>query len=178
MYDVNLEVLEQALCPSDAKLKSKGIASVRSRVANLQEYLPEIPDIQAFQRALEAWLSNGYTDQEYVLSEEDKERIQQLADEKFARWEWIYGHSPKATRTHSARLVCGTVEVQLSLAEGRIASCRLGGDFLGNLPAGEVEAALTGIPYEREAILERLQTLNINQYFDGTTAEDLIPLII
>ena len=129
MYDVNLDVLTNVLNPSSTKLQSKGIASVRSRVANLKEYLPELPTIQAFQKQLEEILSNQYADAEYPLSEEDLDHIQRLSDEKFATWEWNYGRSPKATLVHSARLACGTVEIHLTLAENRIASCRFGGDY-------------------------------------------------
>lgn len=178
MFDVNLEVLTQALCPPATKLQSKGIASVRSRVTNLCEHLPHIADIQAFSQKLEAILSCQYTDTEYKLSKEELDSIQQVADEKFSQWEWTYGRSPKATLTHSARLKCGTVEVHLTLAENRIASCRFGGDFLGNLPASEVESALKGVAYEANIIRECLLRLPIEQYFDGVKADELVGLMI
>ena len=41
MYDVDIETLTKALNPSSIKLQSKGIASVRIRVANLKEYLSD-----------------------------------------------------------------------------------------------------------------------------------------
>ena len=177
MYDVNLDILTQVLNPSSTKLQSKGIASVRSRVANLREYLPETADIQTFSQRLEEILSCNYKDAEYKLSEDDLAHIQKLTDEKFATWEWNYGHSPKATLTHSARLACGTVEVHLTLKENRIASCRFGGDFLGNLPASEVEKALQGVVYEADAIRECLSRMEISHYFDGAAADDLVKLM-
>ena len=177
MYDVDLDKLTQVLNPSATKLQSKGIASVRSRVANLREYLPDIADIQAFSQRLEEILSCNYKDAEYKLSEDDLAHIQKLTDEKFATWEWNYGHSPKATLTHSARLACGTVEVYLTLKENRIASCRFGGDFLGNLPASEVEKALQGVVYEADAIRECLSQMEISHYFDGAAADDLVKLM-
>ena len=178
MYHVDLEVLTQALCPPATKLQSKGIASVRSRVANLSEYLPELTDIQQFSHRLEEILSNQYTDQEYVLDAEELENIQRLANEKYAQWEWIYGRSPKATLTHSARLACGTVEVHLTLTENRIASCRFGGDFLGNLPATDVENALQGVVYDYQSIHQCLSGMEIKQYFDGVETEELVKLMI
>ena len=177
MFDVDLDKLTQVLNPSATKLQSKGIASVRSRVANLREYLPEIADIQAFSQRLEEILSCNYKDAEYKLSEDDLAHIQKLTDEKFATWEWNYGHSPKATLTHSARLACGTVEVHLTLKENRIASCRFEGDFLGNLPASEVEKALQGVVYEADAIRECLSQMEISHYFDGVAADDLVKLM-
>ena len=177
MYNVNVDVLTHVLNPSTTKLQSKGIASVRSRVTNLCNYLPELSDIQAFKNRLEEILSNNYSDAEYKLSETDLAHIQQLTDEKFATWEWNYGRSPKATLVHSARLACGTVEIHLTLAENRIASCRFGGDFLGNLPASDVEKALTGIPYEVNEIRKCLSKLEISRYFDRVSADNLLEMM-
>ena len=177
MFDVDLDKLTHVLNPSATKLQSKGIASVRSRVANLREYLPEIADIQSFSQRLEEILSCRYADTEYKFSDEELAHIQKLTEEKFATWEWNYGRSPKATLTHSARLACGTVEVHLTLKENRIASCRFGGDFLGNHPASEVENALQGVVYEANAIRECLSQMEISHYFDGVAADDLVMLM-
>ena len=178
MYNVDVDVLTKVLNPSNTKLQSKGIASVRSRVANLCEYLPNIPDIQTFSKQLEEILSHHYQDTEYQLSEEDLANIQLLTDQKFATWEWNYGRSPKATLTHSARLACGTVEIHLTLAENRISSCRFGGDFLGNLPATDLESALIEVIYDTENIQKRLSSFTISNYFDGVAMEELIKLIL
>ena len=178
MYNVDVDVLTKVLNPSNTKLQSKGIASVRSRVANLCEYLPNIPDIQTFSKQLEEILSHHYQDTEYQLSEEDLANIQLLTDQKFATWEWNYGRSPKATLTHSARLACGTVEIHLTLAENRISSCRFGGDFLGNLPATDLESALIEVIYDTENIEKRLSSFTISDYFDGVAMEELIKLIL
>ena len=177
MYNVDVDVLTHVLNPSTTKLQSKGIASVRSRVANLCDYLPEIPDIQTFSQRLEEILSNNYTDTEYQLTETDLANIQRLTDKKFATWEWNYGRSPKATLSHSARLACGTVEIHLTLAENRIASCHFGGDFLGNLPASDVEKALTGIPYEINEIRKCLSKIEISRYFDRVSVDDLLEMM-
>ncbi len=178
MFNVDLDVLTQVLCPPVTKLQSKGIASVRSRVANLSEYLPNMVDIKDFALALEEILSNHYADHEVMLTETDVENIQRLAKEKFAQWDWIYGHSPRATLTHSERLKCGTVTIHLTLAENRICSCRFEGDFLGNLPTSLLEEALKGVPYEEEAVFNRLSSLSVSQYFDGVTAKELTRLMI
>ena len=178
MFDVDLEKLTKVLCPPATKLQSKGIASVRSRVANLREYLPEIPDIKTFKHHLEKILSNNYTDQEYELTEQDIQQIQQLAQDKFAQWEWIYGHAPRATLTHSKRLPCGTVEIHLNIVENRISSCRFGGDFIGNMPVEELEKALIGIPYEYVAIMKCLSSNDVSRYFDRTTATDLMEIML
>ena len=178
MYDVNLDVLTQSLNPPVTKLQTKGIASVRSRVTNLCEHLPEINDIQDFKNSLEKALSNDYADKEYKLSVSDMDEIRSLANEKFARWDWIYGRSPRATLTHSSRLSCGNIEIHLTLNENRIASCRFGGDFIGNLPSSDIEMRLTGVSYDVLSIEKCLSEIELSDYFDGVKQTDFIHLII
>ena len=178
MYDVNLDVLAQSLNPPVTKLQTKGIASVRSRVTNLREHLPEIKDIQDFKNRLEKALSNDYADEEYKLLVSEIEDIRTLANEKFGRWDWIYGRSPRATLTHSARLSCGNIEIHLTLNENRIASCRFGGDFIGNLPTSDIEMRLIGVSYDVLSIEKCLSEIEVSDYFDGVKEADLIHLII
>ena len=178
MFDVDIDKLTQVLCPPATKLQSKGIASVRSRVANLCEYLPEITDISTFKQKLESILSNNYTDKEWELSQKDFQNIEQLAHDKFEKWEWIYGHSPRATLNFSEKLTCGTVHIHLNISENRITSCQFGGDFIGNLPANDLEKALTGLPYDHDSISKALTQTDVSRYFDGVTNAELLRLII
>lgn len=178
MFNVNIDKLSKALCPPATKLQSKGIASVRSRVANLCEIMPEIPDILSFKQRLEAILSNNYTDSEWKMGEEDILKIKQLAHDKFEQWEWIFGHAPRATLSNSQKLPCGTVQIHLNISENRITTCQFGGDFIGNLPVNDLEKALIGVPYEYNSILECLLKMDIPRYFDQTTAKDLIKIIL
>ena len=178
MFNVDIDKLTQVLCPPATKLQSKGIASVRSRVANLSEFLPDITDISLFKQHLENILSNNYADQEWTLSPKDIQNIEQLAHDKFEKWEWIYGHSPRATLNYSKRMACGTVHIHLNIAENRINSCLFGGDFIGNLPTNELEKALTSLPYDRDSIYKVLTQMDVSRYFDGVTAIELLQLII
>lgn len=178
MFNVDIDKLTQVLCPPATKLQSKGIASVRSRVANLSEFLPDITDISLFKQHLENILSNNYADQEWTLSPKDIQNIELLAHEKFEKWEWIYGHSPRATLNFSEKLACGTVHIHLNISENRITSCQFGGDFIGNIPTNELEDALTGLPYDRDSISKFLEETDISRYLDGVTSAELLQLII
>ena len=176
MYDVNLDILTQCLNPSATKLQSKGIASVRSRVTNLREYFPEVKDVHGFKNLLEETLSNGYADEEVKLTPSFFQQVRALADSKFSQWEWIYGRSPRATLSHSARLSCGMVEIYLTLSENRISTCCFGGDFIGNLPVSDIESALKGMAYDMALIRECLSTFEITEYFDGVSVDDLMSI--
>ena len=59
LVNSDLDVLSQALNVEPAKYKSKGVASVRSRVGNLAEYLPCILRICAADGAARARCDHG-----------------------------------------------------------------------------------------------------------------------
>ena len=53
MYDVDLDTLARALDVPGSKLAAKGIASVRSRVANLKDFLPQFSSLDGLQTAFQ-----------------------------------------------------------------------------------------------------------------------------
>jgi len=182
MFDVDLEVLTNALATPGSKLSAAGIASVRSRVANLKDYLPGISGIDEFQDRLFRIMSRdseGNTDLETVISPEQEARIKELADTKFRTWEWIYGRSPAAEFLSRKKFSCGTVEVSFSLNHGTISSIRFGGDYLGNLPGDELEKRLEGTRFLKEDILSvLLHGPHAGDYFDGMSDEELTGFIL
>lgn len=69
----DFSVLEKAITPSHEKLASHGVKSVRQRVANLSELglCLGIPELKAF-------FIERFCDDEYILSQEDVEAIEEL----------------------------------------------------------------------------------------------------
>ena len=177
MYDVDIEVLTHVLTPPTTKLEAKGIASVKSRVANLKEYLPQFADINEFTQALEWQLSNRYQDKEYMLTESQLAEIRVVAEAKFASPGWIYGRSPNSVIAYSKRLPCGNVSVHMDIKRGVVAQCSITGDFLGNAPITAIENLLQGCLYERTALQQRLATVSIQDYLDGTDSDTFINLL-
>lgn len=187
MYDVDLEVLEQALNAPTSKLAGKGVASVRSRVMNLCECLPNVTDITDFRMQLELHLSCNYRDTEVHLSHEDLKKIELSARNKFATSEWIFGTASIAFTNVSCnsqkvnykkRLPCGTVEVSLDIQGGYIAACLFGGDFIGNLPVSYISEALIGVRYEARALRQRLIPMDVASYFDKVGVDALLELLL
>lgn len=176
MYDVDIATLTEALSVPGSKMDAAGIASVRSRVANLRDYLPQFSCIEEMQAALERILSRDYNDAQVVLTGEQEAEIREICRTKFSTWEWNYGLSPKAGFSKSSRLPCGTVEVRCSIVRGKIRRLSFGGDFIGSLSAEGLAGALEGCRFDRGAILEALQALGVSRYFDGVTPEQLASL--
>ena len=176
MYDVDLDTLARVLDVPGSKLAAKGVASVRSRVANLKEYLPGFASLDELQEALQELLADG--DGPLSFGEGDIAAVKSLRDMKYATWEWNYGQSRTASLVRRATLPCGTVEAQLEVDRGILVSVRFDGDFLGDWPVEEMEEQLTGVRFERNALLETLNVACVHKYFDGTTPEDLLGLLL
>ena len=177
MYDVDIEMLTRALTPATNKLETKGIASVRSRVLNLREHLPQFTSIDALAQALEHHLSRQYQDKEYTLTETQLAEIRAIAETKFTTPGWIYGRSPNDTIAYAKHLPCGNVAVHMDIKKGVIAQCSITGDFLGNTPIGTIENLLQGCLYERSALQQRLAKVNIQDFLDGTDINTFINLL-
>ena len=176
MYDVDIDTLTQVLAVPGSKLSAAGVSSVRSRVANLKEYLPQFGDIQAFQGALQALLAQD--DGEIRLTEAQLAQIEADAAAKYRTWEWVYGHSPAAAFRVGRKFACGRVEAAFSLKAGCIDHLRFSGDFLGNLPPDRIAASLQGCRFTREALRTALQSFPVSNCFDHLSADDLASLLL
>ena len=175
MYDVDLETLTHVLDTPGSKLQAKGIGSVKSRVANLKEYLPGFPSLDDLQTVLQEILACG--DEQIKLSEDQLSEVRKMADEKFATWDFIYGRSRQTDFVRKAKLPCGTVEAAISLDHGLITDISFTGDFLFDNHPEELASKLNGCRFDRDTITTALERTNVGTYFRDTSADDLLKLL-
>lgn len=175
MYDVGLDTLTHVLDTQGSKMQAKGISSVKSRVANLKEYLPQFKSLDELQAALQEILSAG--DGQMPLSAEQVAEVRRQADEKFSTWDFIYGHSHEADFRCKAKLSCGTVEADIRVDRGLIARLDFSGDFLFDTPAQDLAAKMTGLRYAPAEVKAFLATQPVSTYFRGATPDDLAALL-
>ena len=89
MYNVDIDTLTEALNMEGSKLNRKGVASVRSRVTNVRDYLPQFASMDEVQSTLLAYFKDK-DGRELSLSPAEIAAIDSLASDKFATAEWIY----------------------------------------------------------------------------------------
>ena len=176
MYDVDLETLTHVLDTPGSKLQAKGIGSVRSRVANLKDYLPGFSTLDELQAALQEILADG--DGVIELSEDQLSEVRKMADGKFATWDFIYGRSRQTGFVRKAKLPCGTVEADINLDRGLITGISFSGDFMFDEPVTELESKLTGCRFEREALACVLDDATVSRCFRGTGSAAILDLLL
>ena len=178
LLDSEIDHVVSALRVKKDKIESKGIKSIRSRVANIAEFLEGKVTMEEFRQMLLTNIFEGLEEiPEYVLTEEDWEKIHQLSEERYQTWEWNYGKSPKFNLQHSHRFPVGSIDVRLEVNKGIIDHCKIYGDFFGVGEVQDIEERLKNVKYERASLDKALDDLDIKHYFGNITKEDFIQLI-
>ena len=180
LFSADLASLSGVLTPDRAKLTSKGIQSVKSRVVNLKELLPPAYDgmtAEDFKHYLEDYfIRNGAIPHEFTP--EDRVTIERLAAEKYETDVWLFGRFGNGKQTQSRRFDFGTVTVSLQKTENRIEKIVFSGDFFGDADISELERLLTDIPLDTEILENVLGTVNISRYMTGAAASEITELIL
>lgn len=158
LYDCDLETMVRAISPSDEKLVSKGIDSVRSRVTNLKPYLHGLTQEQLIKH-----FENTLTNQTYELSDAEVNHISDMA-KKYESKDWIYKKQPAYTKMLKKRIPGGLFEVKLDLDKGIIKQLTIQGDFFDTKNLTPFEDAFKDVPYDKQSIASILEKHKIKDY--------------
>ncbi|MBN8253885.1 lipoate--protein ligase [Priestia flexa] len=178
LFDSEIENVVSALKVKKDKIESKGIKSIRSRVANISEFLTDKITVNEFKQLILRYIFDGEENiKEYKLTEKDWGKINEISNERYQTWEWNYGKSPKFNVQHAHRFPVGQIDVRLEVSKGTITQCKIYGDFFGVGDVSEVEEKLTNIRYERSSIAAALENVDVKHYFGNVEKEEFIDLI-
>lgn len=176
MLDSNIDEVVRSLSVSEEKLITKGIRSIRSRVANISEFLAEPISMEAFKERLLNHIFEGNVE-EYVLSEEDWQAIHQLSREKYQTFEWNYGKNPAYNYESKQKFSGGLVDLKLNVKKGLITEARIFGDFFGVGEIEEIENRLVGVPHQTQAVAQAIADIDFAHYFGRVEREEFLSLL-
>lgn len=147
LYDTCMEHMVGAITPDDDKLRSKGVSSVRQRIALLKDHTTLT--LEQFKQHTIANLCDG----EITLSTEAVGEIEAIMQE-YLTPEFIYGRNPRYTVTRRRRFEgVGEFEARLELHNNVIMKVDILGDYF---LVGDLDAALLnplrGCPLTAEAL--------------------------
>ena len=170
LIDSNMDKLVDYLQVSTDKIVSKGVDSVRSRVINLKEMNPNIDIPLAKKAVFQSFLGiyGGSCEEIYVLDEE----VNQYYN-KYASWEWRYGHSPKFDLTLSNRFCWGGVELGMSFKDGNISNCKIYSDSLAVDLVEKISNTITGLPLDMGVITDAITSIVVADKQEEEIKRDL-----
>lgn len=156
MLYVDEDKLEYYLSPSAGKLETKGIASVRSRVVNLQQLQPDLT-VELIAESLEAAFFKEYKQPHANLDIPlDGFPLIQNYREKFESPVWKYGQNIPFSLTLEHRFSWGEIEIQFTLKDGIVRDVRVYSDALDSDYIESIAPLLMGIPFSRADLMAAL----------------------
>ena len=171
LYDTDMVNMVGAITPSDAKLLSKGVASVYQRIALLKDYI--MLSLEEFMSFVRQTLCNG----ELVLTTNQVKDIE-LMEQEYLSDEFIYGKNPRYTLIKRRRIEhVGELEARIEVKNGIIKSVNLMGDYflVGDLDKGLLQK-LIDVPLEHAA-LRRVLPDRVDDIIMNLMTEDFVLLL-
>ncbi len=172
LYDTDIERMVNSTTPSDTKLKSKGVESVRQHVTTLNKYLTiSIEEFKSFVR-------ENLCNSEIVLDDNAVEHIKEI-EQEYHTDEFIYGHNPAYTVANRKRIEgVGEFDVRMEVKKGIIRKVNLMGDYflVGDLD-GVLLSALCGVEYNREAVENALHAIDTSNVIMNLKKEQFIEIL-
>ena len=172
LYDTCMENMVGSITPSDEKLVSKGVKSVRQHIALLKDYVDiSLDEFKAFVR-------RNLCDREIVLNADDIAEIEEI-EREYLTDEFIYGNNPRYSLVRKARIEgVGELEVRMEVKNDVIKAVNLVGDFflVGDLDT-QVLRRLKGAKLTRES-LENALPERLDDVVRNLKREDFINILI
>jgi lipoate-protein ligase A len=162
LIDADLGRLVDYLNPHKKKLVSKGIKSVRSRVANLTEYDPALTHDTVCNAVMESFFTYyGQRCQPETLDEQTLRDIPSLDAyyRQMSDWEWRFGRTPDFTHHTETRFDWGGIDIHLDVHRGAITESKIYSDAMDPEMITALQEALPGARYTAEEIARRLDTV-------------------
>lgn len=159
LYDTNMENMVGSITPSNRKLISKGVKSVRQRIALIKDHTTlTLNDFKDF-------IKNDFCDKEITLTEKDIQIIKMIEKEYLSK-EFILGKNPRYTIIRKRRIEgCGELEVTLEVKNEIIKKIDLHGDFF---VTGDVD---------REILIPLIGTRLVRNELNQVLPDDLSHII-
>jgi lipoate---protein ligase len=171
LVHTDFEKLSGYLNPSAEKIKSKSVASVKSRVINIAEVYPGMTTDMIKQSMSESFTAyyGAATSSNF---ESTPDAIIELY-EKYSSWEWCYGKSPAFDVSQGKRFDWGEVEINLALKSGIIKEVKIFTDAMDVEMFDQLSEALLGCPYQKSPLSEAVK----QSITDEAAQKDLVEWI-
>lgn len=171
LYDTNMKNMVGSISPNNEKLISKGVESVRQRVALLKDYTNLSLD------EFKAFAVQQLCNETQNLTEQDVMEIEDL-EKEYLTHEFIYGHNPRYSIIRKHRLEgVGEFEIRIELKNEIIKQINMMGDYflVGDID-NRLLLPLRNVPYMKESVEKALPN-RVDDIILNLDKKDLIEMI-
>ena len=167
LYNTDFSVLSAVLKPDEKKIQSKAIKSVRSRVANISEFMQKSYSVEEFKNILINFVAErlGSSPCNFEINED----VLAIAEKNRSN-EWIFSDRDivsKYSVNKSERFPFGSVEVHLLMKNELIEDAKINGDFFEISPISNLESWLCG--KNIYSIKDKITDIHPSEYIFGIT---------
>ena len=178
LLNTDLDVVTAALTVKPGKIESKGHKSIRSRVANISEFLTSPLSVDELRtRIIERIFGELDDSAMHRITSADQDAIEDLVERKYGNWSWNYGESPAFNLQRAHRFPIGEIDLRIQVERGWIRGMKIYGDFMYRRDIAELETALCGIQYERDGLARVISNFDLTEYFGEMTHDDFLALV-
>jgi lipoate-protein ligase A len=157
LFDAQLDRLEEALKVESGRYRDKAVQSVRSTVANIKEYMGQDMDILQFRNIIfRNILESSSNTLVYELGPEDASRINKLTQDKYSKWEWIFGYSPRYSLNGIYSNGKREIQFTLSVESGIIRDVDFRGAYINIKIASELSRIFRGMAHRENDLLKNV----------------------
>lgn len=150
LISADKERMSRYLTPPKAKLETKGVKSVKSRVVNLNELSPNL-SCEQMTRYMLAAFGEVYAHKPEPIIINNSDHITYLA-EQYSSWEYLYGSSIPFSFSCEKRFDWGSIEILLQVKNGIIQAVKAYSDSMDWQIAEIIETALRGKRFELQSL--------------------------
>ena len=171
LYDTNMEHMVGSITPSNEKLVSKGVQSVRQHIALLKDHIDiTIDEFKAFVR-------QNLCDREITLDDEAVRKIEEI-EQEYLTDSFIYGNNPRYSLVRKGRIEgVGELEIRMELKNNVIKEANIMGDYF---LVGDIDNRIL-LPLHNVALTEEAVTDALPERLDdiilNLRKEDFVRLI-
>ena len=154
LISADKEKIARYLTPPKAKLQSKGVKSVKSRVINLSELNPELTTQDMKENMLFAF-QKVYEKKPELFKIQDTKTISAL-EEQYKSWDYLFGQTFPFTISLEEHFSWGHTKILLQIENGMVKNSKTYTDSMDWSLAEKIDSALPSCRFEQSDIKKAL----------------------
>jgi lipoate-protein ligase A len=175
LFNSDLTSMRNALSIGQMKYHDKAVKSVRSRTANITDFLNKNMGVREFGDEILSHIMECYPDSEiYAITESELAAIRKLVQKKHITWDWIFGYSPDYTFERKIEISGQEAGIFLLVKKGLVTEVRLSGEIFQGSTGKKLESELLYQQHDENVISDLLNRSDLKNILQQSDLEKLI----